>query len=37
MPLRKECGGQFGCEAKFYPHCGVPVADCALPQAGTTH
>jgi len=36
MPLCKECGGQFSSEARFCPHCGVPVADGTLPQAGTT-
>jgi hypothetical protein len=36
MPLCRECGGQFSSEARFYPHCGVPVADGTLPQAGTT-
>ena len=37
MPLCRECGGQFSSEARFCPHCGVPVAGGALPQAGTTH
>ena len=36
MPLCRECGGQFSSEARFCPHCGVPVAGGALPQAGTT-
>ena len=37
MPLCRECGGQFSSEARFCPHCGVPVAGGALPQARTTH